>query len=969
MKKISIITEKNESTDSYIIKNIVIFDDNKAPHIIKYNGIQDLIEVVNFVEKNGINILETGIKPAINNGLVEIIVNKDLRRIAELKAKIVKEQLNSMKINTKENKNLEDEKFTELNLSVEDREYLEYLKLYNLRLKGELSDSQLERINELKERNAKVLSLEYARNRVLEAIDNYKKLSKKEDLENAREEIEIRKKEFTELRNKYRNELKELIDKIEKEKIDDKKETNQEETYNKKQLSKEDKEYLEYLKLNILRAKKKLSKEDTELLERLKTNNAMVATIENARNEVIEAAKKVQLLKNTNSKEKEEAEELLKEKQMAYDELFENYKKRFTDNIEEINNLEKEFLPIDDKKDEKEETSKQTEQKNNTGTDIKEPDPFETRKKVIIKTNPSLNDKKDEHKETSNEEQKLESNRQETILPPVIKQEEQKPQTENNPEEKNKNNSGKIKENQEDNKKTLPNEKKQDEDKKGFTLVENDKKEKEAKGVNPKPNESKEVEVKNEKGEKTTVQVNKTSKLKKFFMETLAELLGIVDGIIEMVTGKDITVVTEPSKNKKETETSKKEQTEKKDNTQSQKDSLKKEPDEKDKNESDRNLITRSIISNYFEQYNVSIAARVFILQPQVVDLLNKYKNEEQIKEVVSSLAYGYEANYLATKDNNFRLNEDNNEYLTSFTHDFLCAKAIVNDYNAKQLIDLFGKSNITFEEIKNGFRNYCYTVATYKTNSREPLPLYYLTNGSPIPTDFLDIFNNRPEKINSAVDNYLARKTKIIANLNQMRESIKATENLARLELANRLFINGKDDLGKKVSSGIVDEEVINEIKNNLPELISLLNKYFLTINNSQVEYVGFNDTYKSIDRFLGISNRKENDYNQLIKTRNELNKTLSRESQDKASLSKEQGADVESEVKEMIEDTISGQTIRNDAEQLEVKNGENKETEKTEDIIPSSELKQELLEMKRAALQDRESSKEKNQELIKKK
>ena len=84
---------------------------------------------------------------------------------------------------------------------------------------------------------------------------------------------------------------------------------------------------------------------------------------------------------------------------------------------------------------------------------------------------------------------------------------------------------------------------------------------------------------------------------------------------------------------------------------------------------------------------------------------------------------------------------------------------------------------------------------------------------------------------------------------------------------------------------------------------------------------------------------------------------------------MSKEQGADVESEVKEMIEDTISGQTIRNDAEQLEVKNGENKETEKTEDIIPSSELKQELLEMKRAALQDRESSKEKNQELIKKK
>ena len=1016
MKKISIITEKNESTDSYIIKNIVIFDDNKAPQIIKYNGIQDLIEVVNFVEKNGINILETGIKPAINNGLVEIIVNKDLRRIAELKAKIVKEQLNSMKINTNEEKTTKDEQFTELKLSDEDREYLEYLKLYNLRLKDELSDSQKDRLNELTKRNVKVLSLEYARNQVLEALDKYKSLTKKEDLEKAREKIEIRKKEYIDLRNKYRNDLKEKLDKIEKENKNDKNEFNKEESYDKKQLSKEDKEYLEYLRLNILRAKKKLNEEDNALLEKLKLNNVMVATVEKARDEVIEASKRVQLLKNTNSKEKEEAEKVLIEKQKSYDELFARYKKKFSDDIEEIDNIKKEVLPLDDKTNEKKE--EQEEQKKDDNIDKKEPDPFNERKKVIINANPSIENKKEEEQKNENEKKELDNYEQSIISPPPIKQENQnnnsdeikeiQEENKNNnsdeieeiQEENKNNNSDEIEEIQEENKNNnsdeieriqeenknnnsdkieeIQEENKKDTDKKGFVLVD-DKNEKDAKGVNPKPNETKEVEVKNGKGENTTIKVNKTSKLKTFLLETLAELLGIVDGIVEFVTGNKITAVNEPvdepnndpNNNKEENKIEKKEQVEKKDNKQSQKNTLDKD-DIKDNNEVDRNLVVKTLINNYFEQYNVSRAARAFILQPHVVDFLNKYKNEEQMKEVISSLAYGYEANYLATKDNNFRLNEDDDNYLTSFNHDFLCAKAIVNDYDSKQLLDLFGTSNITFEEIKNGFRNYCNTVATYKINSKEQLPLYYLTNGSPIPTDFLDIFNNKYENINSAIDNYLAGKTKIIANLNQMRESIKTTENIARLELANGLFINGKDELGKKVSAGIIDEEIINEIKNNIPDLINTLNKYFIAINNSQLEYIEFNDTYKSIDRFLGISNRKDNNYNQLIKIRNELIKDLSNKNQNKVSLNLETPSNVEAEVKEMIEDTITkqtNQTNQNDVKQHDVENDDSEEIGKYDGNIASSELKQELLEMKKAALGNNESSSQKNQELIKKK
>ena len=101
MKKISIVSEKNELNNTYEIKTIVIFDDNKEPRIINYEGVQNLLAIVRFAEDNGFDVLgKDGIKPALNSGLVQIISKSNEKAMSELKAQIVAEQLKYSKDET-----------------------------------------------------------------------------------------------------------------------------------------------------------------------------------------------------------------------------------------------------------------------------------------------------------------------------------------------------------------------------------------------------------------------------------------------------------------------------------------------------------------------------------------------------------------------------------------------------------------------------------------------------------------------------------------------------------------------------------------------------------------------------------------------------------------------------------------------------------------------------------------------------
>ena len=162
-----------------------------------------------------------------------------------------------------------------------------------------------------------------------------------------------------------------------------------------------------------------------------------------------------------------------------------------------------------------------------------------------------------------------------------------------------------------------------------------------------------------------------------------------------------------------------------------------------------------SIVNSYCDAYNVPQSTRIFLQQKEVMEFLSNYKNQDQIKEVISALAYGYETNILTTKDGNYRLDEDGNNYLTSFTHDFLCAKAVVNRYSSRQMLAVFGGTDISYEEMMSGFKNYIYTVQNYGMTAKEPLPFQYLTNNNPISTRVLNELQERLISVNINRDNH----------------------------------------------------------------------------------------------------------------------------------------------------------------------------------------------------------------------
>lgn len=186
----------------------------------------------------------------------------------------------------------------------------------------------------------------------------------------------------------------------------------------------------------------------------------------------------------------------------------------------------------------------------------------------------------------------------------------------------------------------------------------------------------------------------------------------------------------------------------------------------------------QGLISNFAQEYNTNSNTLNFLNSPQVLDLLSNYKNSEQIKEVLSALSYGYEANILNVKSGNFRLAEDGNDILQSFTKDFMSAKAFVNNYDSQKLLTLTGGKDITYEVLLNGFENYCHTLRTYGLNAVEKLPFHYLTNNDSETTELMnDLFDklvvvnkNRENGTltNEHTDDFIAKTFNIFVENNQ---------------------------------------------------------------------------------------------------------------------------------------------------------------------------------------------------------
>ena len=996
MKKISIVSERNEENNTYEIRTIVIFDDNKAPTVINYEGVQNLVAVANFAEENGYDILgNEGIKPAIEGGLIEIISKSNEKKMSELKAQILEEQLKyaPQDEKTEEEKMADavDEKLEELKESQEEvepeegkitsettsfepieqnrleigqefRDLAEYLRLDLIRGNNALPPTGLKRIEELKA-DERVNGLEIARNNVLAAMERVNEIADPNSQEaiNARRDLRDRKKEYEDLRARYRAELAEAIKNANKEEeVEEGKITPETTTFkpveqNRLNLSEEDREFAEYLRLNILRAKKQLPPVGLKRIEELTEKNERVSALERARANVISAMDEVNSFEDKESSDAKLAEVRLEKRQAEYEKLHAEYRKQLAEAIRVATNLaneEENKEQLERNETLQEEPNKESEEEN------KYPTVDPKFKREVVRT---TDDKKEEP--TVREEE----NKYPTV-DPRFKREEVRT-TDDKKEEPT------VREEKEENKypavdprfkreviRTADDKKEENKEYKPDFVLVPDKKEKKAEGVKPVKGEDKTIEVKHDDGKTETIKCKVSGKFKNFLKKAGAFVLGVAAALAAM-TGIDA-LLNKRNKNN---------------NTPVVPPVTTNTPAPAQGVNIVNNTQVTPIILAYCDEYNVPQATRIFLQQREVMEFLSNYKNADQLKEVISALAYGYEANILTTKDGNYRLDKDGNNYLTSFTHDFLCAKAVVNRYSSKQMMGIFGGSDISYEEMMNGFKNYVYTVQNYGMTAKQALPFQYLTNNNPKSTRMLNELQEKLITVNINRDNHtltsdhtddfiakvfeiyvqndqslnvsegaktvgaalvdafsamqaqvsegealflhkdmglakagihlgamdghftigyldqegydfhslydvmnhgygdkdetaarcLSAQQELLASITGMHTLMNSSADVARLELANALYQNLMTKYGDRVASGNITEALLNEILSFNPMLAEEVEAYRYATNNNGKEYVGFEETVNGVDRLLGISNRKENNYAALINAR----------------------------------------------------------------------------------------------------
>ncbi len=511
MEKVCIVSEKNTVSNDYHIQTIVIFHDNKAPNIIEYKDVQDLMPVVVFAEKKGFDLLKDGIKPSLDAGIIQVISKSNEKEIARLNVEIKDEQLkysNNNKVLENKNDILEIEKLDEDSDLTDDYVgYVEYLKLFNLRLAGNLTEEGYKEINKLRNTNSIVSTLEVARDDVIRLNDAYIISSKNKDanLESIKNELNNKKKIYSYLREKYRNDLINMVNRSEVKENND---FNKQEDVVGLNMSDEDKQYASYLRLNLLRKKRQLSPNEIDEIKRLRSINKIVNVLETLRDNVIESSKKAKMLKNIGSIGAERAEKELNINQKVYDDTFEYYRNEFFNLVKNNNNR----LMIQ---------QNVVEEPKFAGNNVL--DPFKTRDKVSIIVPV-------ENKKQVNEEKPIDVqdvNDQTNEEKPIDVQDVNDQTNEEKPIDV-----------QENNEQTNEEKSADSNDKNNFVLVD-DRKAKNLKELNLKNNLTVSVGTQDKDGNKIKVLVKVTSKLKEFFEKFCATFLGIVSGVKEFFEMND----------------------------------------------------------------------------------------------------------------------------------------------------------------------------------------------------------------------------------------------------------------------------------------------------------------------------------------------------------------------------------------------------------------------------------------------
>ena len=769
-KKISIVNEYNQETKKWEIKQIVIFKEDGAPIISNFKGTNHLVTFVKIMEAKGYDIMKDGLRKAINDGVVNVVSKSNDKEMSLLNAEILSEQIKYQKEVKNEKKSVDEEK-PRIKLTKEDVELAEYFRKEILRANGMLSPVGQKEIEELAKTNERVAALEEARKRLSEG-----KLSKEE---------------FEKIHNTYRDQLAAAIKNAQKEaskettteqaqKVEEpKKETK------KIKLAKEDVELAEYFRKEILRDNGMLPPVGQKEIEELAKTNERVAALEKARELVNSNKLSKEAFQKLHDEYRLQLASAIKEaSQKAEKEEVEQAKKLPKEDAELIEYFRKEILrnngmlpPVGEKA--IEELAKTNEKVKN----------LENAKKMVA--NKEISEKTYEALRNAYRAQLAESIKRNSVnveptkakvepvkakvstvsprVAPEYAKETFAPKVEN---KKEKVSTVPPKVAPEYTKETVKPSEVKSNDK---TKTDDDNKIKINKEKSKKPvtavniNETKtddEIKTVPVGKEKFTVRVKKAWKKVVATVLAAAAAVGAALGIDKLIkrnkNNSNITPIPTVTHNQNVTPAPTPTVT-----------------------PSQVPVSVNAVMNNYCNEYNVPANTRAFLGQQKVLNFLSQYKNESQLREAISALCYGYEANLLIDKNGNFKVDDQGNLYLYSFTNDFLCAKAVVNNYTPEQMLAVFGNTDVTYEQIMDGFKEYWRTVRTYSTVATEKLPFRYLTNSD---ADATKALNGLFDKI-------------IDVNVNRQNGTLTSEHTDNFIVAVDELFV--QNDQGLKLTEG----------------------------------------------------------------------------------------------------------------------------------------------------------------------
>ena len=765
-KKISIVNEYNQETKKWEIKQIVIFKEDGAPIISNFKGTNHLVTFVKIMEAKGYDIMKDGLRKAINDGVVNVVSKSNDKEMSLLNAEILSEQIKYQKEVKNEKKSVDEEK-PRIKLTKEDVELAEYFRKEILRANGMLSPVGQKEIEELAKTNERVAALEEARKRLSEG-----KLSKEE---------------FEKIHNTYRDQLAAAIKNAQKEaskettteqaqKVEEpKKETK------KIKLAKEDVELAEYFRKEILRDNGMLPPVGQKEIEELAKTNERVAALEKARELVNSNKLSKEAFQKLHDEYRLQLASAIKEaSQKAEKEEVEQAKKLPKEDAELIEYFRKEILrnngmlpPVGEKA--IEELAKTNERVKN----------LENAKKMVA--NKEISEKTYEALRNAYRAQLAESIKRNSVnveptkakvepvkakvstvspkVTPEYAKETFAPKVENKNEKVSavspKVTTDHVKETVKPSDVKSNDKVKTDDNNKIKINKEKSKKPVTAININETKNDD-EIKTVPVGKEKFTVRVKKAWKKVVATVLAAAAAVGAALGIDKLIkrnkNNSNITPIPTVTHNQNVTPAPTTAQVP---------------------------VLVNTVMNNYCNEYNVPANTRAFLGQQKVLNFLSQYKNESQLREAISALCYGYEANLLIDKNGNFKVDDQGNLYLYSFTNDFLCAKAVVNNYTPEQMLAVFGNTDVTYEQIMDGFKEYWRTVRTYSTVATEKLPFRYLTNSD---ADATKALNGLFDKI-------------IDVNVNRQNGTLTSEHTDNFIVAVDELFV--QNDQGLKLTEG----------------------------------------------------------------------------------------------------------------------------------------------------------------------